>query len=247
VHLIGSGYGLVPEGAGQRSVVVLQNDLAVKRARMGGLRRVIWLPDGTSAEHAVHQAFIDALHRNADMQYGAELLTGDLEHLRGAVHAALRTLETPRPAKPTEQEASPDRRKLVYVLCDEKDRRSAVPLLKFLVGRGLEAKLPVFAGDAAQVREANRELLINCEAVLLFYGAGDEAWKFHQQNELKKLGAARPGKSPLTYYTYLAEPLTDDKEVLLTIEEPNLIDGLKGFSEVALASFLNSVDPRWAT
>ena len=41
VHLVGSGYGRVPDGDRQQSVVVLQNELAAARSRSHGLRRVI--------------------------------------------------------------------------------------------------------------------------------------------------------------------------------------------------------------
>jgi hypothetical protein len=82
VHLIGTRFGVVPDGPSQKSVVVLQNELAARRSKSGGLRRVIWLPEGASSEQAAEQGFIDALHQNAEMQSGADLITGDLEQLK---------------------------------------------------------------------------------------------------------------------------------------------------------------------
>ena len=64
----------------------------------------------------------------------------------------------------------------------------------------------------------------------LFYGAGDEAWKRAIDNELKKMAGYRGGKPLPAMYTYLAEPRTSDKEDLIDMEEPGLIDGLGGFA-----------------
>src|SRR5262249_33867458 len=184
-------YGVVPDGDSQKSVVVLQNELAARRSKTGGLRRVIWLLEGASSGQAAQQAFIDALHQNAEMQTGADAITGDLAQLKGALHTALKKLEQPQQPKPTDQQLADASRKLIHILCVERDRKEVLPLLKFLRGRGLEVALPVFTGDATQVREANQELCMGCDGVILFYGAGDEAWKFHQQNELKKIRGQR--------------------------------------------------------
>jgi hypothetical protein len=51
VHLIGTGYGVVPDGASQKSVVVLQNELAARRSKSGGLSRVI-CPEGARSGQA---------------------------------------------------------------------------------------------------------------------------------------------------------------------------------------------------
>ncbi|MBN8443770.1 MAG: toll/interleukin-1 receptor domain-containing protein, partial [Thauera sp.] len=107
IHLIGAGYGLVPDGAGQKSVVVLQNERAAARfganagsAAAAGMRRAIWLPADTRAEHPLQQAFIEALHTDAQAQAGADLLTGDIEAFKTAIRAQLKRIEQPPPAAP---------------------------------------------------------------------------------------------------------------------------------------------------
>ena len=42
-------------------------------------------------------------------------------------------------------------------------------------------------------------------------------------------------------FTYLAEPATPDKEILIELEEPGLIDGLGGFRGDALDAFLQAI------
>ncbi len=238
IHLVGESYGAVPDGLSQKSVAVLQNELAVQRSKSGALRRVIWLPEGTRSEQAQQQAFIEALHQDAEAQFGADLITGDLEDLKTSIHTTLKKLEKPEPEQPEEQAVAADRTKLIYLICNEKDRKATVPVRKFCRDQGFEVAMPVFEGDATAVREAHQQLMTTCDAVILFYGAGDEAWKRTLDNELKKMPGYRGGKPLLASYTYLADPKTSDKEDLIDMEEPNLINGLEGFSEAGMAAFV---------
>jgi hypothetical protein len=246
IHLVGESYGTVPDGPSQKSLVVLQNELAVQRSKSGTLSRVIWLRQGTASTHEQQQAFITALHQDAEAQFGADLITGDLEECKAAMHAALKKLEKSEREKPAEQVAGGGST-LIYLLCDEKDRKATVPLRKFCQKQGWTVALPAFEGDATAVREANQNLLATCDAVILFYGAGDDAWKRTIDNELKKMPGYRGGKLLLASYTYLADPRTGDKEDLLDMEEPNLIKGLGGFVEAEMAAFVQAMSRRGGT
>lgn len=244
IHLIGSSYGAVPDGPSQKSVVILQNELAARRCKNSALQRVIWLPEGTHSDQAPQQGFIEALHGDAEAQFGADLVTADLEQLKSSIHSALKKLEQPQaPAAPAGAGAA----KLVYLICDEKDRKATVPVRKFLQEKGLEVAIPAFEGDAAAVREANQKLLTTCDAVILFYGAGDEAWKRTVDNELKKTKAYRGADSLLASYTYLSEPKTPDKEELIELEQPRLINALGGFAEAQMTALLQTLAPSGAT
>jgi hypothetical protein len=248
IHLVGESYGAVPDGPTGKSVGIHQNELAVARCRSGGLKRLIWLPQGTSSEHALQQSFIAALHQDAQAQFGADLIAGDIEELRAAVHATLRKIEQPEPKQPERdvtgaQPAAGESTKQIYlIIYDEKDRKASVPVRKWCKQRGFEVALPAFEGDASQVRKINEHHLASCDAVVLFYGAGDEAWKRTIDNELKKMVAYRGGKPLPAMYTYLAEPRTSDKEDLIDMEEPGLIDGLGGFAEAAMAKSILAVN-----
>ena len=106
IHLVGARYGLVPDGPSEKSVTVLQNELAIARYKQGGLRRIISLPEGTRSESTVQQAFIERLLREAELQSGADLVTGDIEDLKGAVHAELKKLQRPESPPASVKEAS---------------------------------------------------------------------------------------------------------------------------------------------
>jgi len=236
VHLVGKSLGTVPDGPSKKPVVQLQNEVAAKKCEEGGLRRVIWLPEGTRSEQPEQQDFIEALQKVADLQRGADLVKADLETFKAALYAALQKLEKPEPSIPKSDGAH-----LVYLICDERDRSATMTVRKFLKGQGRETQIPVFEGDAATVRHANQESLKQCDAVIVFYGAGDEAWKRTVENDVKKMKGYRGGKPLLASYTYLAGPLTADKKDLIELEEPNLINGLEGFSEAAMQPLLNDL------
>jgi len=245
VHLVGASYGAVPDGPSQKSVAVLQNELAVKRSKSGALPRVIWLPEETHSEQEPQQAFIEALHHDAEAQFGADLITGDLEALKTSIHATLKKLEEPEPKQSLEKAAA-DRAKLIYLICNEKDRKATVPVRKFCRDHGFEVATPAFEGDATAVRETHQQLLTTCDAAILFYGAGDEAWKRAMDNDLKKMAGYRNGKTLRASYTYLAAPQTTDKEDLIDMEEPNLINGVENFSEAGMAAFMHALRPNGA-
>jgi len=227
IHLVGGAYGAVPDGPGKDSVAVIQNDLAVQRARGAGLRRVISLPADTQSDDAKQQAFIERMHHDADTQFGADLITADLESVKAAVRAALVRIEAPPPAVPGASAGAA----VLYVIFDERDRSATVPLRKGLKERGVAVLTPVFEGDAAEVRRANEERLTQCDAALVFYGSGTEAWKASVDSDLRKAGALRPGRPLRAVFTWLAEPATGAKADAIDMAEPNLIDGLRGFSE----------------
>jgi hypothetical protein len=239
VHIIGNNYGVVPDGPSEKSVMVLENELAIQFSKKTGLKRIVWVPGGTKSESPRQQQFIDQLLREPETQFGADLITGDLEDLKAAIHAALKKMEAPEPPKP--EVSAETGTKLVYVICDERDRKATIPLRKFFKSQGLDSKIPVFEGDAATVRQSNQDLLSTCDAALIFYGVGDELWKRSVESDLRKASGYRTSKTPVLTFTYLSEPPTDDKQELIELEEPRLIDGLKGFSEPAFADFVTAI------
>ena len=70
-------------------------------------------------------------------------------------------------------------------------------------------------------------------AVLIVYGAGDEAWKFHQLSDLQKQ-AAIAGGGPSRWLALLP-PQTPDKDLEQALAEPGTLDLLAGVDAAALA------------
>jgi hypothetical protein len=239
IHLIGNSHGVVPDGPSQRSVVVLQNELAAEHSRTRALPRLIWLPTGIVGDQPAQQAFIAALQSDPQTQRGADLLTGSLESVKGSIHAALARILQARSARAeVVAEVAPH---TVYLLCDERDRPDIVPLVRHLRSRGVAVTLPLFSGDAASVREANQQRLISCDAVVLYYGAGDEAWKYHQENDLRRMAALRPSRQSPPVQVWLAAPASPDKDLLRSLMEPGLVDGTGADGPAAIDPFLDRV------
>ncbi|HEV7484135.1 MAG TPA: toll/interleukin-1 receptor domain-containing protein [Thermoanaerobaculia bacterium] len=232
VHFIGNALGEVTDTT-QKSIVLLQNEIAANASRKHGLRRIISIPAQARGANPAQQAFIDALHSEADLQFGADLITGGIEDLKSAISAALKDLETPKeePRETTEP--------LVYVMCDPRDLLNSVPLKKSLIARGARVETTVFTGEAKRVREANTQLLMTADAVVLFYGAGDDTWKFFQQSEIQKSRGMRRGHPPFVC-TYVAGPATDEKTAIVATEK-NIINGLVDLPEGALTPLLQAL------
>lgn len=241
IHLVGSGYGAIPDGPSQKSVVVLENELAVKRCKTGGLCRIVWMPVTELVPNKKkQQQFIDALGRDPEVQFGADLVTNGLEDLKGTIHATLQKLEKAalRPAKPARVEGGP---KFVYLIYDKADREASHGLRRWLMSKGFEVRTPVFEGKAATVRKANQETLALCDAAILFYGVGDEAWRCTVENDIRKANGCRGEKPPVVSFTYISGPASDDKRDMIELEEPNIINGIQGFSEAAVGPLLVAV------
>ena len=243
IHLIGDTYGAVPDGLAQKSVTELQNELAVSQCvkSPNEFKRIIWLPQDTSSDQPQQQAFIEALHHDAMAQYGADLVSTNLESLKESIHTALRKISEPEESIADAQTAISTENKLVYLICDRNDRKATVPLRKYLREQGIDVSIPAFEGDAAAVRQNHLQLIKQCDAVLLFYGAGDESWKRSFDMELKKLPGYRVDRPLLAYSTYLTEPRTPDKEDMVDMEEPDLIIGFADFNPDSLGDFVQNL------
>ena len=236
VHLVGSVYGAVPDGQGDKSISVLQNELAARQCRQGQLTRLIWLPEGTAPTQPQQQAFLRSLLEDDEAQFGADLLTGDIEQLKAAMHATLKKLAAPPPPPVVvvDDRGGPGNPlPQVYLLCDERDRKATLALRRWLRDQGIAVALPAFEGGAGAVREANDRMLATCDALLVFYGAGDEAWKRTTDSELQKRRGLR-GAASAALYTWLDQPSSPDKDDLAEMADAGLIDGRAGFDAALL-------------
>jgi hypothetical protein len=240
VHLIGEGSGAVPDGPTQKSVVVLQNELAVARAHLGGLTRLIWVPEALATSRPEQTAFIEHLLTDTDAQYGADLLRGDLASLTIALHDVLERIETSGD-QATKASASDA---LVYLLCDRSDKADTITLRKALKQAGLDVDLPAFEGSPSAIRRDHQERLAECAAVMVYYGRGDAAWKRAIDSDLRKMAAYRRGRGLPARYTFLAAPATDDKADLLALGDPGLVNGMTAFPDADVASLAAAIRTR---
>jgi hypothetical protein len=230
IHLVGSVYGSVPDGPSQRAGVVIQNELAVARAHAAGLKRVISLPAGTRSDDAKQQAFINAIHRDPEVQFKAEVITAGLEAVKTAVQTAL---APPAPLPQPLAEASGGAAS-VYVIFDAKDLKddALIHLRKRLLARGLTLRKPAFDGDAEEVRRTHEHHLAECDAVLIYYGAGTDAWKQSIDRDVEKAKGRSGGRKLRAVFNWIAAPTTRDKDDVVAMgAAANLIDGRDGVTD----------------
>ena len=238
VHIIGSNYGVVPDGPSERSVSALANELAIEYSKRFDLKRLIWLPAGTKSTSRRQQEFIDSLLKDPEPKLGAQLVTGTLDDLKAAIHSALTRHEPPEVAVPAQAPAGA--RKVIYLICDEVDREATMPLRIFLRKQGFDTRVPAFKGDAATVRQSNHDMLTLCDAAIVFYGSKEDSWKSAIDAEILKSGADRTAKPPLEPFTYLAAPETTEKTEIVALED-RVINCVAGFTEDAVTEFVKIV------
>lgn len=244
VHLVGSQYGAIPDGPSERSIAEVQNHLAAEKSRNSNLSRLIWLGGKLTSTDVKQQRFIESIQSDAQAQAGADVLIGDVEELKSAIVSELKELENPvanpvlETTESAETNSSSDSN--IYLICTENDRKATVPLRKHLKAKGYSVSLPAFKGDAAEVRSVNQHLLTHCDKVIIFYGSGDEAWKRSIDTELRKLPAHLQGQPAPIALTYLAEPLTCDKEDMIDMDEEGIVNATEHLSTDELDALLDS-------
>ena len=248
VHPVGRSYGVVPDGATD-SVVALQAELAVERgqaARTAGkadpFSRLVWLPAGLEIEDERQSELIGRLRDDARLQERGDLLETGLEDFKTALLRHLAPAEEEAvddPAAPGEA-AGEDELLRVYLVCDQRDLGATAALEDLLFDRGLEVVIPVFEGDEAQVRRDHEESLVLCDAVLLYWGQGNELWLRRKLREVQKsagFGRKAPFRSKVIYVAPPAAPAKDrlrTREALVLREE-------EGVSAELLEPFLEAL------
>jgi hypothetical protein len=186
VHLIGRRYGLVPE-AGSKSLIDLQNQLAAEQSQSRGLERIIWMPVGLAPEEERQRQLVDRLETDTSAQLGAELLQTDLGELKTQIQKLLADGER------TNGAAAPPAGgpKTVATLYTEQDLEDVASLEDSLFDSGIEVAPPLLDGEEEQLLEELRENVLMADAVLVYYGRGDERWFRRLSRELDQAASER--------------------------------------------------------
>jgi hypothetical protein len=231
VHLIGERYGIVPEGE-EKSVVHIQSELAA--ARGGDFLRLVWMPVGLSSQEERQQRFIDTFllgHHEGD---GTEVVQTKLEDLKVLIHETAN--RGPEPEE-TEVNAGEAPRVNLYLICDKEDFGDAATLADYLFDEGIDVVLPATEGDEAQIYEDHKANLLDCDAVLIYYGRANEIWLRMKLRELQKIAGYGREEPLLAKAIYAGAPRTDAKERLRD-REAVIIKNYEQFTPDTLQTFL---------
>jgi TIR domain len=186
VHPVGARYGFIPEGE-SRSIVELQLEAAT--ARNGRCGHVIWVPpEAWPPAEARQQEFIEKLRHVYTERVSTELLEQKpVEFLK------TRIVEKLEPRRPPPRAGTPSLR--IYVICERADLPAVKPFEEHLRAQGFGVSRPLLEGEEQEVLQDHREMLVCCDAVLVYYGNAREAWLRAKQRDLWKAagwGRTRP-------------------------------------------------------
>src|SRR5215475_10461944 len=183
IHPIGSRFGVVPEGD-SRSLAWLQHDLATERYKLGAFRRILWMPPDLVVQEETQKDFLGRLEREiGGSANGFQFLKTSLEELKTIV---IKQLDEEVPTA-TPKAAGSSGRIHVYLICERTDHDAVQPLATFLRQRGYVVDLPLLTGDPSDIRTDHQETLAACDAVLLYHGAGSEAWLREKIRDCRKV------------------------------------------------------------
>jgi hypothetical protein len=239
VQLVGSTYGLIPEGEEERSIIRIQEELAARRASEdASFSRLIWMPPGLEPQGNRHRAFVEAL--NTSLGAGAELLQTSVEDLKMRVVEKL-TKRAEAPAKQPNGNGYAEGPRAVYLICDNRDVGDVMPIEDYLFNQGFEVINSAVVSEGDDAAQSHRESLLNCDAALIYYGNANQMWLRSKLWDLQKArGWGRT--SPLAAKAvYVSAPQTTDKQRFRTHEVPLVIQNFEGFSPDSLKPFVEAV------
>lgn len=235
IHLVGNRYGLVPEGARQ-SVIELQNELAADR-EASGLERLIWIAPGSSASDERQAQILAKLRSGKGITKNCDVYEIPLEEFKSAVQHRLIKIEQSENAE--ELTVSSSRAKAhIYLICDKLDQHEVIPVVNALFDNGYEVTLPLFAGDETEVREEHEENLRQCDAAMIYYGAGSELWLRSKKRDLARIvGSGRT--APIRVAAIFIAGQETPHKIKFRTNDALLMKGFGQFSIKMLDPFLD--------
>lgn len=250
VHLIGSSYGLIPDG-GDQSVMVIQNDLAAEQSKSNNLNRLIWAPELTPSEDPRLINFLEKIKLNDDLQKGSDLLHGTIEEFKFAIFDTLKELDR----LDKEKQAQKDKAvipstggghadtevKTIYIVCDQRDLSAVQAIDDCLYDSGFNVYKSIFEGTQEELSAAHEDSLRDCDAVLIYYGNANEAWLRAKISELKRKPALTDARPLLGSMVYLGDPSTASKAAYRSRDVQFVVNGLAGFQPALLTDFINKL------
>jgi hypothetical protein len=235
IHLLGASYGVIPEDA-DKSLAQIQSELAEERET--ALRRIVWMPNGLEVRHDAQKKFISHFQFGLNGHKGTEVLQTSLEDLKQLIEERL------RPQQPSASSQSAGNGAAgpasVYLICDREDMTDISSIEGCIYDRGLDVLLPAFEGDEAQIKEYHKESLMDCDAVLIYYGRANDIWLRMKQRELQKIAGYGRKRPLLGKAIYITGPPTPPKE-LIRDREAFVIKNYEPFTQGCLEPFLSQV------
>jgi hypothetical protein len=232
IHLIGSAYGEIPEGA-DKSVVDIQNKLAADKSIQAKennqeFTRLIWISPNLTHASERQKAFIENIKRDVEAQEGAEILQTPLEDFKNIMREELEEAGEKRATLETGGRS-------IYFMHDKIDHREALPLIEALKKSGFDVMIPEFEGELLELRQKHIENLRNLDGAIIYKGKVNEQWvRMKALDLLKAPGFGR--KKPIVAKAIVAAGGSMNAESYKS-QNLQVIDGNRNVSEL-LQNFL---------
>lgn len=238
VQPIGASYGVVPENS-DRSMLAIQADEISSKMVGTGAQQFIWF-EPRAFEDERHAAFVNQLRSLDAARNNCELIEGNLSLLKEAIAQHLTAVKQDDSKDKAEDRA--DDVRMVYLICDSIDEDETEALEDFLFQQGLEVALPDFECDQDQVSELHVETLVECDAVIVFYGASKKSWvDIKLRDTLKAAGYGRKGPIE-NVAVYIAAPFDKRKQRFKTHQADVILQPESGSLQVSeLADFVSRI------
>ncbi len=234
VHLLGGSYGLIPEEE-DKSLVEIQTEVAEESGE--DLRRIVWMPAGLEPTDERQRQFVKHFQRGLNGQRNIEVLQTSLDELKK--HIEERTSDRSKHAAPS-MGANGDGPPSIYLICDKEDLGEIAQLRNYFLERGFNVFLPAFEDDESSTRKDHKASLIECDAVLIYYGRGSDVWLGMKQRELQKAAGYGRTRPLAAKAIYVAGPASPAKESVRDFEA-FVLKSFDKFSPAALEPFLEKI------
>jgi hypothetical protein len=232
IHLLGEDYGVVPDKTG-KSILCIQNERAAERSRDGQLKRLIWLPPTVNQKDERQRSFIQRVKADAVDHPNDDIFTTPREDMGATILKKLETLE-----KDASTMVEPiTRPPQIYLICDRKDLDNIIELEDLLYYSEFDYILPAFDGEEAELMHDHHENLKCCDAVVIYYGAGNDLWMHSISRDLKKIAGYGRTRPLEVKAVFLAPPVTSYKEHFRSHGLLS-INGMQGFSPGLMGPFM---------
>ena len=234
IHLVGSRYGLVPEGT-KDSAVEMQCRLTATGSEQKTLARFIWAPGLLTFDDGRQEAFLTRIQNGQLSTDHTEFLRGSIEELKRLV---LSRLSTPVVDDAIEEIVLPN--KVLYLICDPQDETAIEPVEDYLYELGYEVKVPPFDGDPTMATQVHRQTLTVCDGVLVYFGAGSTQWAEMNLMDLMK-APAYGRKHPIEAQGVIVAPPFNRRKDRLRTRNATVMRQEGSFDVKILQPFLDQV------
>lgn len=237
IHLVGSAYGEIPDGASQ-SIVDIQNQLAAeqslaKKSKSEDFTRLIWISPNLKNASDRQKAFIDTIKRDVDAQEGAEILQNPLEDFKNIMREEL--LESHERVMHDES-----RGKSIYLVHDRVDEQAVKPYREVIKKNGFHVVEPAFEGDLLAVRKNHIDNLRNLDGAIIFKDKVNDQWvRMKVLDLLKAPGFGR--KKPILGKAIISSNESPSHLEAFKSQNLTLISGDQNKALESLKSFLSDI------